>query len=336
MSSDVRTTQQIPLDQIVPSPFQTRKDFDPEQLQGLAKTMQQHGLMNPICVRRRGDTETRGHGATAKDGSGVSPHHRVPASPRPVFELIAGERRTRAAKLLGWKTIEARVDVVDDKEAAQRVVVENLQRDDLNPIEQAEGYKRLEELDLSQDDIAERVGVSQAVIARYLALLDLPSEVQEIIPRGIISEHHARFLRRITNKRDMISLALQGDRHAWSVKEMERRVNTLMLKKGKTTAQKTSLPPRLEFTFKRDGEGVWIRAYWSEKKEKLDPYIDRLKAAVQLWITEQLSRKIARQEAGTDEMTDADYARKIALDNDPDVAAAYFARENRKREKARR
>lgn len=183
MASDIRTMQQIPLDQIVPSPFQTRKDFDPEQLQGLAKTMQQHGLMNPICVRPVGKK----------------------------FELIAGERRCRAAKLLGWKTIEARVDVVDDQEAAQRVVVENLQR---------------------------------------------------------------------------------------------------------------------------DGDGVWIRAYWSESREKLDPYLKRLKAAVLLWVDEQLSDKIDRQNAGTDQMTDADYARKIALDNDPDVAAAYFARELRKREKA--
>src|SRR5262245_54821094 len=126
--------QSIPLDQIVPSPYQTRKNFDPVKLQELAATLKEHGLMNAICVRTI---------ANLKNNAPVG------TVPNERFELISGERRLRAAKLLGWTHIDDKVESVPDTEAAERVVVENLQREDLNPIETAQGYKKLQDIGLN-------------------------------------------------------------------------------------------------------------------------------------------------------------------------------------------
>ena len=184
--------QVLPIDSIRPSPHQARIDFDPEQLQNLADSMKAEGLLEPILAR---PVDTG-------------------------FELISGERRLRAAKLLGWKTIEAKIiHTPSDAEAAAKGLVENLQREDLNPLERAKGYRHLAELGLTQSDIAKKIGIAQSTIGRYIALLDLPVEIQQIMPRGIISEVHTRTLRKIPNKADQIAIALKADREGWSVKE---------------------------------------------------------------------------------------------------------------------
>jgi ParB family chromosome partitioning protein len=292
----VSQLQSIPLDKIQPSPYQTRKQFDEEKLKELAVTLDKHGLMNAIVVRKVDRPKSSGASSATEalntDHLLLNTDHLLLNTDDSYYELIAGERRLRAAKLLGWPTIEAKVEQVGDQEAAEQVLVENLQREDLNPIEQAEGYKKLEDLGLTQAKIADRVGTSQSTIAKYLALLDLPAEIREIIPRGIISERHARALSRINEKSDQIKLANQADREGWSVKETERRVLDLIEKTHLDTGTRypTKSPDREAahyiatqgFNFTERGKHVEIRAAW-DRTTDLEGFIANLKASLILW-----------------------------------------------------
>jgi ParB family chromosome partitioning protein len=211
--------EQLRLEQIFTSPHQMRKHFDTALLKELAKSMKQEGLIQPITVRKVGNA----------------------------YELVVGERRLRAAQILGWEAIDARVIDISDEDAAVKGLIENLQRADLTPIEEARGYKQLVEApyNLTQEAIAQRVGKSQTAIARSLALLELPQEIQEIMPRGIITEAHTRSLRKISDRTRQIELALKGDREGWTVKELERRVNEALKQAGQplTRREVKSRPP---------------------------------------------------------------------------------------------
>jgi ParB family chromosome partitioning protein len=211
--------EQLRLEQIFTSPHQMRKHFDPAALKDLARSMKEEGLIQPITVRKVGNA----------------------------YELVVGERRLRAAQMLGWPTIDARVIDISDEDAAIKGLIENLQRADLTPIEEARGYKQLVEApyNMTQEAIAQRVGMSQTCIARSLALLDLPPEIQEIMPRGIISETHTRSLRKITDRTRQVQLARQADKEGWTVKEMERRVNEVLKSKGEPIKKREvkSAPP---------------------------------------------------------------------------------------------
>ncbi len=191
--------QTIPIDRIDPSPFQVRQSFDEASLRELADSMQQVGLLQPIAVR--------------------------PAADR--FQLVFGERRLRAAKLLGWTAIPALVEEVSDLDAALRGLVENEQHQDVNPLDRARGFKRLTDppFNLTQEEIAKRLGLSsQSMVSRVLALLDEPPEIQEIMSRDIITAGHLRSLDSIQDKSQRIALAKEaGDKH-WSVRETEKRV----------------------------------------------------------------------------------------------------------------
>ncbi len=175
-----------------------RRHFDPAALKELAASMKQEGLIQPITVRKIGSA----------------------------FELIVGERRLRAARILKWPTIDARIIDISDEDAAVKGLIENLQRADLSPIEEARGYKQLVEhpYKMTQDAIAQRVGKGQTAIARSLALLEMPQEIQDLMPRGIITETHTRALRKISERSKQVALARQGHREGWTAKEMERRV----------------------------------------------------------------------------------------------------------------
>lgn len=166
---DRETTEirQIPVNSVVFSPFQVRRGFEEEDLRDLAQSIKEHGVLQPVIVR---------------------PFNKG-------FELIAGERRVRACKMLGLQNIPAVIRNMDDSEVALVGLVENLQRQDLSPIEEAEGYRRLiEEFGLTQEAVAQRVGRSQPTIANKLRLLRLPEEIREAISREIITERHARAL----------------------------------------------------------------------------------------------------------------------------------------------
>lgn len=157
----------VPLDQIVPSPLQPRKHFVPEQLTELMESIREHGIIQPLIVRR-------------VDGK---------------LELIAGERRFRASRELGLKEVPVIVREASDKDVLEMALIENLQREDLNPIEEARAYERLSrEFSMKQEDIAKRVGKNRATVANAIRLLDLAMSVQDMVSSGKITTGHAKVL----------------------------------------------------------------------------------------------------------------------------------------------
>lgn len=188
----------IPIGQIRPNPFQPRKDFRAEELADLEGSLRTTGLLQPITVR------------AAPSGSG--------------YELIAGERRLRAAQRIGWTEIPAIIRNADERALLSMALVENLQRTDLNPIEEAEGYQRLvSEFALTQQDIAVAVGKDRSTVANSLRLLTLPASVKRLVWEGTISVGHARALLALGDDGKMIALAKEIVAEGLSVRDVERR-----------------------------------------------------------------------------------------------------------------
>ena len=158
--------QMLPLHKVEPNPNQPRRDFDPEELQSLADSIATHGVVQPLTVR---ETE-----------SGY-------------YQIIAGERRWRAARLAGLRDIPAVIIEADDRKVMELALIENLQRQDLNPVEEAFGYQTLmEEYGLTQEETANRVGKSRPAVANMLRLLALCPDVLEMVREGKLSAGHAR------------------------------------------------------------------------------------------------------------------------------------------------
>ena len=160
--------KKIPIDQIIPNRFQPRTVFDDEKIEELARTIHTHGIIQPIVVREY-EQDT--------------------------FEIIAGERRWRAMKKLGWDLVPAIIKDFNDTETASVALIENLQREELSPIEEAIAYGKLLELhQLTQEALAQRLGKGQSTVANKLRLLKLPQEVQDALLNKAITERHARSL----------------------------------------------------------------------------------------------------------------------------------------------
>ncbi len=189
--------QRIVLNRIRPNPFQPRRTFQPEELAELQSSLQSSGLLQPITVRRIG----------------------------PDFELVAGERRLRAATNLGWTTIDAIVRKLDDRAMLALALVENLQRSNLNAIDEARGYRRLiDEFALTQQQVADSVGRDRTTITNLLRVLSLPDAVQLMVEQGTLSSGHARALLALPTESSSLDLARQASSDGWSVRELERRV----------------------------------------------------------------------------------------------------------------
>ncbi len=198
----------IPLSQIRPNPLQPRKEFKAEELADLEASLRVSGLLQPVTVR------------TGPNGSG--------------FELIAGERRFRAAQRLGWAEIPAIVKEVDDRLLLSLAMVENLQRADLNPIEEAEGYEQLiREFSLTQQEVADIVGKDRSTVANTLRLLSLPASVRRLVWDGQLTIGHARALLGIGDEQRIADLAREVVAQGLSVREVERRVRELVPGAGK-------------------------------------------------------------------------------------------------------
>ncbi len=180
------------------SPWQARVDFDEASLQELADSIRANGIVQPPVVRRRADGR---------------------------YELIAGERRTRAAIMAGLKRIPVVLADADDRKAAEMGVVENIQRRDLNVIEEAEGYRLLKEkFGVTQEEVAERVGKSRPAVANALRMLELPDEVKQLLARGIISAGHAKVLLSVDGEHDRTILARECAERSLTVRDLEKRV----------------------------------------------------------------------------------------------------------------
>lgn len=198
-SSDEGALKLIPIAQIARNPFQPRTEFKAEDLLELQDSLKASGLLQPITVRRR----------PGKDG----------------FELIAGERRLRAASKLGWKEIPAIIREIDDKTLLTLALVENLQRSDLNPIEEGEGYHRLSHgFGLTQQQIAETVGKDRTTIANMLRVLQLPESARRLLQDGKLSMGHAKVLLGLDDSNKIVDLANEIVREGLTVRELEQRL----------------------------------------------------------------------------------------------------------------
>lgn len=198
-SSDDGALKSIPIAQIGRNPFQPRRDFNTEELGELEESLKESGLLQPVTVRRR----------QGKDG----------------FELIAGERRLRAATKLGWKEIPAIIKEIDDRTILTLALVENLQRTDLNPIEEGEGYHRLShEFGLTQQQIAGTVGKDRTTIANMLRLLQLPDAVRRLLQDGDLTMGHAKVLLGLDDPEMISTLAREIVKEGFTVREVERRL----------------------------------------------------------------------------------------------------------------
>lgn len=187
--------QLLPIYKVEPNPNQPRTDFDEEELQNLSESISEHGVVQPLTVREVGDG---------------------------YYQIIAGERRWRAARMANLAEIPAVVIEADDKKAMELALIENLQRQDLNPVEEALGYNRLmEEYGLTQEDTAKRVGKSRPTVANALRLLNLCPEVLEIVRKGALSAGHARAVLTLKNPRQQQEAAQKICALGLSVRQAE-------------------------------------------------------------------------------------------------------------------
>jgi ParB family chromosome partitioning protein len=205
--------QMLAIGSIRPNPFQPRKEFRPEELAELEASLKASGLLQPITVR------------PAPDGTG--------------YELIAGERRFRAASRLGWTEIPAVVRPTDNRAALTLAMVENLQRADLDPVEEADGYQRLiDEFALSQQEVADVVGKERSTVANALRLRGLPAAVRELLQHKRITAGHARALLPLGDETAITALATEIAVTGLSVREVERRVQVGRAEPARTGRKK--------------------------------------------------------------------------------------------------
>lgn len=203
--------QQIPVQDILPNPFQPRTVFNEEKIEELAMTLHTHGMIQPIIVRK-GQYK---------------------------YEIIAGERRWRAVQTLGWGTIPAIVKVMNDTKTASVALIENLQREELTSIEEASAYQKLLELHgLTQESLAQRLGKGQSTVANKLRLLQLSGEVQEALKRRNISERHARALLSVKDEKLQIKILANLIEYEWNVKQTEDAVKKALHKPEKNKKPK--------------------------------------------------------------------------------------------------
>jgi len=267
------------VDEIRPNPYQPRAPAADETLSELAKSIRTHGVLQPVIVRR-----------TAAG-----------------YELAAGERRWRAAQLAGLSVIPAIVRSYTDEQMLQVALVENLQREDINPIDAAKAYHRLaEEFGLSHDDIAEIVGKSRVAVSNTLRLLKLPAEVQERIRAGHLSEGHGRALLALDSPAAILEMAARIEREGLSVRETERQIRRMQRAGGLAQAPvrqprdphlseleqelQRILGTRVEVRHRRGGRGTIVISYFS---------LDELKRLSELLCS--LGRAVSVRRASSDE-----------------------------------
>lgn len=251
-------TLMVKLSKVEPNREQPRKNFDEDSLQELAESLKQFGMLQPILVQNRGD----------------------------YYEIIAGERRWRAAKIAGLKEVPVIVRELTDQEIVEISLIENIQREDLNPIEEAQAYKRLlTEFHLKQDEVAERVSKSRTTVTNSMRLLKLCDEVQKMVVDDMISTGHARALISIEDPEEQYLIAQKIFDEKLSVREVEKLVKDLHKppkppKEENKTLQaiyqeiserlKQSLSTKVSVSAKQNGAGkIEIEFYNHEDLERL-------------------------------------------------------------------
>ena len=211
----------LKLSMVDPKSDQPRKYFDKAALEELAESIKENGLLQPILVREYGEGR---------------------------YQIIAGERRFRASKIAGLEEIPAIILDRDDKKAAEIALIENIQREDLNPIEEAMAFKALaEEYGLTQEELAQRVGKSRSAIANSTRLLDLPDEVLEMVANGDISAGHGRTLLGVKNRDNMLLLANKTVKFDYSVRQLEEEVKKINKLKPLIEIEEEEILPLVDY-----------------------------------------------------------------------------------------
>ncbi|WP_138429383.1 ParB/RepB/Spo0J family partition protein [Fodinibius saliphilus] len=249
----------VPVDNIRPNPHQPRKEFDGERLEELADSIDQHGLIQPITVRYIGEKR---------------------------FELISGERRLRASKLAGLEEIPAYIREVNDEDIISFALIENIQREDLNPIEVALGYKRLiDEAGYTQAEVAERVGKNRTTVTNMLRLLSLPAFIQAGLRDNKISMGHARALIPIEDEGDQKKIFNKIIEKGYSVRKTEKLVRNLNKEEKKPNEEskeenkalykeisnrlRSKLSTKVNIKSKKNGGEIRIEYYSDEELDRL-------------------------------------------------------------------
>lgn len=262
----INSVQEIPLEWIEPNPFQPRVDFDEESLQELADSIKQQGIIQPITLRKLSDKE---------------------------YQIISGERRYRAAKIAGLDTIPAYIRSANDEQMIEMAIIENVQREDLNAIEIALGYKRLmEECNLTIEQVGEKIGKKRATVNNYIRLLKLPPEIQVAIRDNKISMGHARAIITIDNPVVQLSVFKQIIDKDLSVRQVEKFVQEISQTSNKVKKLPSAPSPlelhlkdleiklskkfsnKVQIQHKEDGKGEIRIPYYS--KEDLDRLLELL------------------------------------------------------------
>lgn len=226
INSDLGITY-ISVGAIVPNPHQPRQRFDEGALKHLAASIKSDGLMQPIVVRPA-SAQTLAK-AAQQGGPAALPGAGAGAGGKKIaYEIVAGERRWRAVQLVGLAVIPAVVRELSDRQVAEWALVENLQREDLNPLERAEAFDRLiRNFNVSQDEVATNLGIDRSSVSNHLRLLSLDKDVQRLIGEGLLSAGQAKALITVADLAKQRALAAQAVRHEWSVRQIEQAVRAL-------------------------------------------------------------------------------------------------------------
>ncbi|MCG6986706.1 MAG: ParB/RepB/Spo0J family partition protein [Gemmatimonadetes bacterium] len=243
--------RRVKVSDIRPNPLQPRRSFTDAELEELAASIKENGLLQPLVVR-----------PAPAGGEG--------------FELVVGERRFRAVSRLGWEDVAVVVRDASDETLLVLALVENLQREALNPLEEAEGYQTLgERFSLTQADIARAVGKDRSTVANFLRLLKLPPSVRKLVESGSLTSGHARALLSVADPVRAAELARSAVREGWSVREMERRT----------------------------AEGTSARKRKAAKTRAVDPVVAALEEALQEALSTRVSIRRGRKGKGVIEIT---------------------------------
>jgi len=261
---DEATSQELALSLIDPNPFQPRVTMDPAGLEELRDSISNHGVLQPIVVRKMAGR----------------------------YQIVSGERRWRAARLAGLERIPAvQREVVSDNEMLELALVENVQRRDLDPLERARGFKALMDgLGITQEAVAVKVGLKRATVANHLRLLELPDKVQQAVGKGLLSMGHARALLGLSTPEQIEGLMEQCVRKDLSVRDVERLVRDQVQRaagsEGQTSVEPT--PPWIAQIERRLGDALGTKVTISADKD----YTGQIR--VQFFDKEQLNRLIDR------------------------------------------
>jgi ParB family chromosome partitioning protein len=240
--SPTSNVQELPIGSIVANPRQPRKAFDDNSLRDLAQSLKRSGLLQPVVVRRHGQQ----------------------------FQIVVGERRWRAAGMAGMSHIPAVVREATDAETLELALVENLLREDLNPMEEAEAYQRLlGEFDWTQEDLGERVGKDRSSVANCLRLLKLPELIQDDLRAGRLTMGHARALLSLDSPAEQLKLRSEILAHSWSVRTTEagvqRKQRHVARRAGRRSAELTALEDSL-----RESLATRVRLVGSERAGRIE------------------------------------------------------------------